>query len=346
MSVDRHPETKPAVAVFGAAGHTGRFVVLELLRRGIVPIAIARDLAALTATDFGHDEVSRRQASVDNVDSLDRALEGAHAVINCAGPFLETADAVVAAAVRTGIHYLDVTAEQPSVRATLDKYDIPARKAGIAVLPGMGFYGGFADLLVTAALGDWDRTDTIEIMVGLDSWHPTRGTRITGERNTARRMVIADGQLSPIPLPAAEKDWEFGDPVGRRTVVEVPLSEVILIACHVKTRELHTYLSSNGLSDIRDPSTPAPKAADATGRSAQRFVVDAVLSRDGKSRRITARGRDIYAFTAPLVCEATARLLDGKFSNAGGQTPGTIFDAQEFLSALAPDPLTFEIIAS
>jgi len=337
---------KPTVAVFGAAGHTGRFVVAELLRRGIVPVAIARDLAALTAANFGDVEVTRRRASVDDVDALDRALDGARAVINCAGPFLETSDAVTAAAVRSGIHYLDVTAEQPSVRATLDKYDMPARKVGIVIVPGIGFYGGFADLLVTAALGDWDRADAIEIMVGLDSWHPTRGTRITGEKNTVRRMVIANGQLAPVPLPSAKKDWEFGDPVGSQVVVEVPLSEVILIARHVKTSELHTYISSNALRDIDDPATPAPKAADAIGRSSQRFVVDAVVSRDGKSRRITARGRDIYAFTAPLVCEATARLLEGKFSNAGGQAPGAIFDADEFLSALAPEHLTFEITAS
>ena len=346
MSANRLRETKPVVAVFGAAGHTGRFVVLELLRRGIVPIAIARDLAALTAANFGDCEVPRRRASVDDMDALDQALDGARAVINCAGPFLETSDAVAAAALRTGIHYLDITAEQPSVRATLDKYDLPARKAGIAVVPGMGFYGGFADLLVTAALGDWDYAEAIEIMVGLDSWHPTRGTRITGERNTVRRMVIVEGQLTPVPLPAAQKDWDFGDPLGRQAMLEVPLSEIILIARHVKTDELHTYLGKNALSEIDDPATPAPKAADATGRSSQRFVVDAVIRRDEKSRRITARGRDIYAFTAPLVCEATARLLEGKFSSAGAQPPAAIFDAREFLAALTPDPLTFEITAS
>ena len=343
---DNHPrETKPTVAVFGAAGHTGRFVVIELLRRGFVPIAVARDLAALTAANFGDLEVSRRRASVEDAGSLDQALDGADAVINCAGPFLETADAVAAAALRGGIHYLDVTAEQPSVRATLDKYDIPARKAGIAFVPGMGFYGGFADLLVTAALEDWDRADTIEIMIGLDSWHPTRGTRITGEKNTAQRMVIANGHLTPVPLPPSEKDWEFGDPLGRQTMVEVPLSEIILIARHVKTRELHNYLSSNALSDIHDPATPAPKAADATGRSAQRFVVDAVLKRDEKRRRITASGRDIYAFTAPLVCEAAVCLVEGRFSRAGAQPPGAIFDARKILSALTPAPLKLEIVA-
>ena len=46
--------------------------------------------------------------------SLDRSLAVAAAVINCAGPFLETADAVSAAALRARIHYLDVTAEQLS----------------------------------------------------------------------------------------------------------------------------------------------------------------------------------------------------------------------------------------
>jgi hypothetical protein len=346
MSANRLRETKPTVAVFGAAGHTGRFVVAELLRRGIAPIAISRDLAALTAVNFGDCGVPRRRASVDDADALDRALDEVRAVINCAGPFLETSDALAAAALRTGIHYLDVTAEQPSVRATLDKYHIPARDAGVAVVPGMGFYGGFADLLVTSALGDWEYADAIEIMVGLDSWHPTRGTRITGERNTARRMVIADGKMNPAPLPPAEKDWDFGDPFGRQAMLEVPLSEIILISRHVKTGELHNYLSKNALSDIRDPATPAPKAADATGRSSQRFVVDAAVRRDGKSRRITARGRDIYAFTAPLVCEVTARLLEGKFSSAGARPPAAIFNAHEVLSALSPDPLTFEITAA
>ena len=37
------PTNKPVVVVFGATGHTGRFVIAELLRREMTPIAIARD---------------------------------------------------------------------------------------------------------------------------------------------------------------------------------------------------------------------------------------------------------------------------------------------------------------
>jgi Saccharopine dehydrogenase NADP binding domain len=346
MSASRSGGAKRAVAVFGAGGHTGRFVVAELLRRGIVPIAIGRDPAALAAAKFPEPEIVRRRASIEEEVSLDQALDGAGAVINCAGPFLETGDAVAKAALRAGIHYLDVSAEQPTTRAMLDKYDVVAREAGVALIPAMGFYGGFADLLVTAALDEWKDAETIDIMIGLDSWHPTRGTRITGATNTEQRVVVTEGRLTPVSSPRSEKDWEFGGPLGRQAVVEVPFSEIILIARHVKTAELHTYLSKIALDEIRDATTPAPKAADETGRSSQRFIVDVVARRDGVARRISARGRDIYAFSAPLVCEVAGRLLEGKFSSAGAHPPGAIFDAKAILSALVPDYLTFEITAT
>jgi short subunit dehydrogenase-like uncharacterized protein len=339
MNTHARRETQPAVAVFGAAGHTGRFVVAELLRRGITPIAIARDPAALAAARFPAHKVLHRQASVEDMQSLDRALDGARAVINCAGPFLETADAVANAALRAGIHYLDVTAEQPSARATLEKFDGAAREVGIAVLPSMSFYGGFADLLVTAALGNWDHADAIDVMIGLDSWHPTRGTRRTGEKNTGPRMVVAEGQLVPVSSPRSEKDWEFGGSLGCQAMVETPFSEIVLIARHVKTAELHTWLNRIALDDIHNPTTPAPKPADETGRSQQRFIVDVVVTRDRNTRRIIAQGRDIYAFSATLVCEAVVRLLEGKFRSAGAQPPAAMLNAQEILSALAPDPL-------
>lgn len=342
MNTHSHPHTHPTVAVFGASGHTGRFVIAELLRRGLTPIAIARSSGALNAANLP-SKVLCRTASIDDPESLDRALVGAHAVINCAGPFLETADAVISAALRAGIHYLDLSAEQISTLAALDNYDDAARNAGIVVVPAMAFYGGFADLLVSTALGDWDYADAIEIMIGLDSWHPTRGTRITGEKNKAPRMVVTEGKLVSLASPLAERSWEFADPLGRQDMAEVPFSEIILIARHVRTRELHTYLNKVALGDVRNPSTPAPKAMDDTGRSAQRFMVDVVARREGMSRRISAQGRDIYAFSAPLICEVTEHLLKGRFSSAGALPPGAIVHAHQVLSALAPEHLTFEI---
>jgi NAD(P)H-binding len=336
-------ERDRTVAVFGATGHTGRFVVSELLRRGIAPIAVARDGARLAELGFADRGIEVRRASIGDAGSLDRAFEGAAAVVNCAGPFLDTADAVASSALRAGIHYLDVTAEQPSARATFETFDKAASDAGVVVLPAMGFYGGFADLLVTAAMGDWDAADEIRIGIALDSWHPTQGTRITGKKNTARRMVVADGQLAPMPQPAAEMVWDFPEPFARQTVVELPFSEILVIARHTPTSELHTYLSNTALRDVRDPTTPPPTPVDETGRSAQIFLVEATVKRGNQTRRIVAQGRDIYAFSAPLVCEAVQCILGGKVHGDGAQAPGAIFDAKDFLSALAPHHLTFEV---
>jgi NAD(P)-dependent dehydrogenase (short-subunit alcohol dehydrogenase family) len=326
------------VAVFGATGHTGRFVVDELRRRGMVPVAVARDSAKLAASGFRERGIVSKCASCDDLASLDDALGGVAAVINCAGPFLETADPLAAAALRSRVHYLDISAEQSSTRAILEKYDGPAREAGVLVLPAMGFYGGLADLLATAAMGDWDVADEIHVGIALNSWHPTQGTRITGARNTAPRLIVTDGKLAPLAQPAPEISWDYPQPFGRQGAIELPFSEVVLMTQHLRAMQLHTYLNLAALRDIRDPMTPPPTASDESGRSSQVFLVDVIVRKDGSTRRATASGRDIYAITAPFVCEAVARILHGAAPRSGGaRAPGAIFDARSYLRALAPE---------
>jgi short subunit dehydrogenase-like uncharacterized protein len=335
--------TQQRVAVIGANGHTGRFVVAELIRRGLRPVAIGRSAGRLADAGFPERGVECREAAVEDDAALDRALAGVAAVINCAGPFMDTADAVVRAALRAGIHYLDVTAEQPSVQAILERHERAARDAGVVVIPAMGFYGGLADLLVATVMGEWDHADAIEIHVALDSWLPTKGTRVTGEKNTARRLAISGGQLTPMQQPPAEKVSVLPAPFGRQTFVELPFSEVPLIAKHVRTKELHAFLSTTALRDVRDPSTPAPQAVDETGRSAQRFAVEVIVTLGGMRRRIIAQGQDIYAVTAPIICEAVQRILSGDIRDTGAKPPAAIFNAASFLRAL-DQHLSVEIV--
>ena len=99
------------VTVFGAYGHTGRFVVSELRQRGWTPVLSGRDLDKLNALADVHPGLDVRPARVDDPTSLDRALVGSTAVINCAGPFARTSAPVIEAALRAQIPYLDVAAE-------------------------------------------------------------------------------------------------------------------------------------------------------------------------------------------------------------------------------------------
>jgi len=246
---------------------------------------------------------------------------------------------------RARIHYLDVAAEQASAQSTFDRFGDAATEAGIVVIPAMGFYGGFADLLATAAMGNWASADEVRLGIALDSWQPTLGTRMTGQRNTARRLVIEDGKFVPLAQPAPQTLWDFPEPFGRQDVSETPLSEVPVIARHLRVASLRTYLNNAPLRDLHNPNTPPPIATDEKGRSAQTFLVDVVVRKGNSMRRAIAQGRDIYAFTAPLVVEAVERILDGRARSSGALAPGETFDSTDFLRALAPEYLTFELAA-
>jgi NAD(P)-dependent dehydrogenase (short-subunit alcohol dehydrogenase family) len=325
-----------AVAVYGAAGHTGKFVVRELASRGYRTISIGRNAAPLSNGGPRDAREEWRRASCEDPDALDQALRGACAVINCAGPFLDTAPALVEAALRAGIHYFDVTAEQRSARQTLATFHDEARERGTVVLPAMAFYGGLADLLAANVTLGAKSVERIEIGVALDSWHPTEGTRETGNRNTARRLIVSDGRLTPLPRPAPAQNWAFPEPFGVQEVVAVPLSEIVTIHRHIPVRNVCSYMNPAPLRDLENPRTPPPTASDPSGRSSQRFVMDVHSVSGGRRARIAAIGYDIYAVTAPIIVEACVRVLGAPPASGGAYAPAELFDVRSFLAALAP----------
>jgi hypothetical protein len=305
------------VAVMGAAGHTGSFVVAELRRRGVTPIPCGR------GTD------------------LDLALSNAGAVINCAGPFAATAAPVIGAAIAAGIPYLDVTAELEVVTDTFASY----ARAGVPIVPAVAFYGGLGDLLATAAMGDWPAADHLTVAYALSSWRPTPGTRATGkvsgERRNGQRIAYTGHRLQLRPGDAPRTEWTFPAPVGRRPVVgEFTMADSATIPTHLDTPEISTYMSGNAVDDLNAPDPAGPAAADESGRSAQTFLVEVIARRGGVDRRAVASGRDIYAVTAPLVVEATMRILGGEGDAPGVASVGARFAAREFLDSLSPEHLT------
>jgi hypothetical protein len=108
-------------------------------------------------------------------------------------------------------------------------------------------------------------------------------------------MVVTNGRLSPVLQQAVEMDWDFPEPFVRQSVVELPFSEIVMIARHTHSSEIHTYLNRTALRDARDPAAPPPEPANKTGRSAQIFLVGAIVRNGEHIRRIAAQRQDIYA---------------------------------------------------
>jgi hypothetical protein len=299
-----------------------------------------RDPGKLGALAASHPGLEVRSAPVDDPVSLDHALDGAAAVINCAGPFATTAAPVIEAAPRAGVAYVDVAAEIEANLDTFAYFGDRARAAGILVVPAMAFFGGLADLLVTTAMAGWTAADEAHIAYALSSWHPTAGTRVAGQvsrqRRNARGVRYTNGRLEYHDDTPPRLEWPFPAPTGPRPVLgEFSMAEIVTIPSHLAVGEVCSYLTVNAATDVSAPDTRAPRAVDERGRSSQTFLVDVIVRAGGTQRRIAACGHDIYAVTAPLAVEATHRILTGMTKQTGVRSAGAVFDAPYFLRAVS-----------
>ncbi len=330
-----HAQSK-TIAVYGAAGHTGQFVVREALRRGLSVIAVGRSAPRLK--QVLPQQVLVRVAALEAAEQLRQAFANCALVVNCAGPFLDSAAPILNAALQAGCHYIDVTAEQASAQNSFADFDTEAHLANRVVIPAAGFYGGLADLLASA-LATQGQIDAITVAVALDRWWPTHGTRKTGARNTAPRLVVTEGQITPMQPDDEVPDWHFAPPLGNQQMVELPFSEIIALARHLKVDRIRSFLNRSALADIRDPTTPAPTAVDDRGRSAQRFEMQVRLVQNGTTKIASACGLDIYAVTAPIVVETALQVLAPSYYRSGALALGEAVDPLTLLRALGKSAL-------
>ena len=139
------------------------------------------------------------------------------------------------------------------------------------------------------------------------------GTRATIQTSKQRRA----GQRSSIPITewssaaaAPTVEWKFTAPVGTQTVVaEFTTADSVTIPHHLKTAELRTYMTMAPLKDLSEPDLSAP-AARRKRQIVSDILVEAVARLGTAERRAIARGQDIYATTAPIVVEATQRIIN------------------------------------
>lgn len=101
--------------IYGAAGYTGREAAAYARAAGLDLVVAGRassqtKLAAL-ATDLGAEY---RLFALDDPAAVAAALGNVQVLLNCAGPFLRTAEPLMRACLVAGIHYLDIAAELDS----------------------------------------------------------------------------------------------------------------------------------------------------------------------------------------------------------------------------------------
>jgi short subunit dehydrogenase-like uncharacterized protein len=165
MAATRPYATRPYdLVIYGATGFTGRLVSLYLARAAPANLrwAVAgRDEAKLRAI---RDEVEGVRASapasssssssplpavglvVGSGPTIGAVSSAARVVITTAGPFALVGEPLLAACIRDGTDYFDITGETLYVDAMMRKYGEEAKRKGVIVVPCSGFDSVPADL--------------------------------------------------------------------------------------------------------------------------------------------------------------------------------------------------------
>jgi hypothetical protein len=316
------------IVVYGAYGHTGRFVVRELSRRGLPCVIAGRNASKLepVSRETGFQAL---KLETDDEDGFRQLLADKAALINCAGPFLDTAPSLVEHAIRSEIPYFDVAAEQRVVYDLFEEYG--EKETGVLIVPGVAFYGQLGELLIAEALGDL-RDAHVTLAIGLDSWEPTEGTRRTGEKNPGLRRHLVDGRLDlQEPFPA--RTWNFNGPLGDQAMLSLALSEAVLVERSKKVKDLRVYINEAPIQDLSNPATPAPTPADEFGASSQVWAMEVEVTGGASTRRSALSGRDIYAVSGQLVVHAVQAVRERGSGVTGIRPLSQVVDPGEFLDS-------------
>lgn len=350
--------TRP-IAVYGATGYTGRMVVAELRRRGLPIVLAGRSEHALQADAraLGGDVVVRA-AAVDDAPALQAAIAGCAVVINAAGPFSMTGQALLEAAIASGCHHVDTCAD-PFVMQACFELDAAARAADVIAVPGMSFYFALADLLAHE-LADGGPLDTVAIGYALDAWRMTRGSRSALWDMVGRRLAFTDGVFTAVPSDGSLGTYRFTGAARPEHVFAYPGGDVVTVPRHVATSNVTVAMTTRTFVPrwalpawpvvlgiigalARSRLAPAlrrlaslwPRRDDAAARARTGFTVEIQVGGPAGTRASIIRGRDMYGLGAWIAADAAVRIARQEVTARGVLAPAQAFAAGPYLAALA-----------
>ena len=135
------------VILWGATGFTGRLVAEYLVRHylgGDIGLRFAlagrnRDKLERVATEIGATELPILIGDSFDAASLDKLASKAEVIISTVGPYAKYGAEIVAACVRNGTDYCDLTGETHFVRSMIDAHHEQARRRGARIVHCCGF---------------------------------------------------------------------------------------------------------------------------------------------------------------------------------------------------------------
>lgn len=225
-------QRKYDVVLYGASGFVGRQTVgyfakhPEVKSSGLTWALAGRSADKLEAVRkaCGAKQAGIVVAEAHDAAAMDALASSAKVVLSTAGPFALYGSELLAACVRHGTHYVDITGETPWVKDMIDEHHDAAQRKGARIIPFCGFDSIPSDLsahLANAAMQERYGEACVETKVAFSIRGGFNGGTLASLFN-----MLASGQsaamadpflLNPSGTrPADASATAHADPIGPR----------------------------------------------------------------------------------------------------------------------------------
>ncbi len=335
-------EKKNNWMIYGANGHSGDQAARVALSRGERPILAGRNQKVLAA--LGKElNLPVRVFDLDNTEDVVQHLSDVRAVLCCAGPFVYTTKAMLAACEKANTHYIDITGEL-DVFEWVHTQSERWQAANIVALPGAGFDVVPSDCLaglLKQALPDASRLRLAfkgEVKPGPGTAKVLFNLMVDGPR------VRRDGEIIPMPVDELVQHFSFEEDKDSAAVAicwgdvatAYRSTQIKNIECFIGMASEKAAKSMSKLPRNRFLSRPGVKrfvekqidrfvkGPNEKQRKGARMFLVGEVSNGSQEHRMRLVLKDGANFTTESAVECTLRILNGEVKS-GAWTPASAF---------------------
>lgn len=304
--------------IYGATGYTGRMAAERAKALGLSFEIAGRDRSRLVSLA---DQLGVPFRVFDADANAEASLSGISVLLNFAGPFAHTAEALMRACVNAGVDYLDITAEI-NVYRLAERLGTEAVSHSVMLMPGVGWDVVPTDSLAVHVAKRVKDPFALNIALHVPGSMSRGSAMSVSEIIGAGVLARVDGELVATP-DATPRHFDFGEGL----VLCAPLSFGDLVtgwhSTGIANIAMFVHVSGDAFPEGDLSRLPDGPSAEERNAHRARAVVE-VVGADGSIARSVIETVNGYTYTPLSAVAAAGRVLNGE-RQAGFATPAQVF---------------------
>lgn len=236
--------------VLGAAAKMAQPAINYLVKQEIVKEIVLTDINEKRLQQMAEplgSKVAVKKLNINDREALTSIMSNANLVMNFIGPYYRFKTVALEAAIKSGVHYIDLCDDYDVTIEAL-KLDRLAKEKGVTAISGMGASPGITNVLARLGADALDQTDEINTYWVVGDTEPSGFGALIHMFHIIEGKVptFRDGEhkwIRAFQYDTAEK-IDFGGPVGEVTLYHVGHPEPVTLPEYIPNVKKVTNLGA------------------------------------------------------------------------------------------------------